>query len=241
MNAQLTASFRRQLEELRKRLRSVASAAVDEALRPSGGQANGELSNAPFHLGDGGSEEFAQDLSAALAENEAYLHQEVDDALTRLNEGLFGVCENCRENIVHERLEAMPYVRYCTKCADAIQSGLAVNLNSGRPRKPSDTLSPEGSMQESWRAAENPLTGSAGRHTVANDEHAAGEPGGGGATGGLAGSNSGDGQPQIADLQDAAGSGAFDVDEARNNPPDAPRSGRSGGAVGGTPARKRSR
>lgn len=240
MNEQTALRFRSELETLRNRLRGDAVAASAEALRPSGGQAGGELSNAPFHLGDGGSEELAQGLSAALAENEAYLHQEVDDALARLDNGCFGVCESCANVILPERLEAMPYVRYCTKCAAANQSGLDVNLDVGRPHTPADTLAPEGSMQEDWRVVENPLNGADGRHTVANDQHAAGEPGGGGATGGLAGSNSGDGEPQLADLQDEAGSGAFDVDDARNNPPDAPRSGRSGGAVGGTPARKRS-
>jgi DnaK suppressor protein len=240
MNAHDSAKYRRPLEELRNRLRGDATLVAEEARGPSGGQADGNLSNAPYHLGDGGSDEFLYDMNALLAENEAYLHQEVSDALARLDSGRFGVCESCGESVAVERLEAMPYARYCTKCADANQSGLDVNLDAGRPRTPADTLAPEGSMQEDWRVAENSLNGADGRHTVAIDEHAAGEPGGGGAMGGLAGSNSGDGEPQVADLQDAAGSGAFDVDDARDNPPEAPRSGRSGGAVGGTPARKRS-
>ena len=236
MNAQQTKRFRSQLEALRTRLRTDARKVAEQALGPSGGQGAGELSNTPFHLGDEGSEEFFHDMSAALAENETFLHREVDDALGRLDNKRFGKCESCGGDIGRERLEAIPYARYCIKCADANQSGLDVNLDAGRPRTPADMLAPEGAMRESWTARENPLTGTDDRREAAVDEHAAGEPGGGGASGGLAGSNSGDGEPEIADLQDAAGSGKFDADEGRGASRNAPRSGRSGGAVGGSPA-----
>lgn len=68
-----------------------------------------------------------------------------------------------------------------------------------------------------------------------DDHHAAGTPGGGTEIGGLAGSNYGDGEPEIEELNEAMGSGIYepegDEEEAY--------SGRSGGAVGGTPAEKR--
>jgi hypothetical protein len=168
------------------------------------------------------------------------LTSEINDALRRLDEGSYGRCESCGKQIPGARLDAMPFARYCVACAEKLQAGLDVNLNVGRPKSPSDTLVPEGAMQEDWTAARSWLTGADGRHLVANDEHAAGEPGGGGTTGGLAGANSGDGEPEISELQDEAGSGQFDVDESRDNPREAPRSGRAGGSIGGTPARKRS-
>jgi RNA polymerase-binding transcription factor DksA len=240
MNSRGHEKYRTELIELRRRLRSDADTVAGQARRPSGGQENGDLSNAPFHLADSGTDEFLHDMSAALAENEAYLWQEIADALRRINDGNFGRCEGCGQTIPRQRLDAMPYVRFCVACADRLQAGLPVNLNTGRPRSPADTLAPEGAMQEGWRRDKSDPFG-AGRNTVANDEHAVGEPGGGAAIGGLAGSNSGDGEPEVSDLQDAAGSGEFDVDDARDEErSEAPRSGRSGGAVGGTPARKRS-
>ncbi len=240
MNTRQVKRYRTQLENLRDRVRAVAWRAADDAHGPAGGQNAGDLSNAPFHLGDEGSDEFLHDMNAALAENEAFLHNEISDALGRLDAGQFGKCEACGESIAAERLEALPYVRFCIKCADENQQGLAVNLNSGRPRLPLDTIAPEGSMEEDWRPEVDAARGAGGRNVMAQDEHAAGEPGGGSAIGGLAGSNSGRGEPEVSDLQDAAGSGDFDFDEARDDPREAPRSGRSGGAVGGTPARKRS-
>lgn len=73
----------------------------------------------------------------------------------------------------------------------------------------------------------------------AGDPHAAGAAGGGSAVGGLAGTNTGDGSPENADIDAAAGSGDFDRRLDEQDPEF--YSGRAGGAVGGTPAGKRAR
>jgi hypothetical protein len=75
---------------------------------------------------------------------------------------------------------------------------------------------------------------------AARDVYAAGTAGGGLAAGGLAGTNSGDGSPEDADLEQAMGAGEHDHSGDRIAD-DEPQSGRSGGAVGGTPAGKRVR
>jgi hypothetical protein len=95
-------------------------------------------------------------------------------------------------------------------------------------------------MQEDWRTEPTPLMDSTPRRTGAAEVHAAGEAGGGTAVGGLAGSNEGHGDPAVSELQDASANGGFDVAEGRDvMHREAPSSGRTGGAVGGTPARKR--
>src|SRR5438445_7439139 len=65
------------------------------------------------------------------------------------------------------------------------------------------------------------------------DIHAVGTPGGGTASGGLAGSNVGDGDPDNANLEDAMGSGIRDTSGEDEGGP--PYAGEAGGAVGGTP------
>jgi DnaK suppressor protein len=241
MNAQTKSKLRAKLESLQARIGADARSVTQQALDPSGSQGGSELSNAPYHLADEGSEEFLHDMTAALAENEVYLLAEVQDAISRLEGHGFGQCERCGKPIAVERLEAMPYARFCVNCAASTQAGLDVNLNSGRPRGPADTLAPEGAMQEGWRPADaSGVSAVNQKNHVANDPHAAGEPGGGSALGGLAGSNAGDGSPEISDLQDAAGSGRFEAGAERDATDCVPQSGRSGGAVGGTPARKRS-
>jgi RNA polymerase-binding transcription factor DksA len=235
--------LRNRLIALLVRLQPDVMALAAETRSPSGGQAGGALTNAPMHLGDMGTEEFLHDLSTTLLENEARMVREANEALERIDDGTYGTCESCGKPIPMARLEAIPYVRLCVRCADATPSVAEANMNVGRPRNPIDTLAPEGEMNEDWRRqeveqpADSNLASTRDRNT--RDEHAAGTPGGGAASGGLAGSNEGRGEPNVADLQDAAGSGVHDADEARAENPTTPRSGRSGGAVGGTPANKR--
>jgi hypothetical protein len=71
----------------------------------------------------------------------------------------------------------------------------------------------------------------------AGDRHAAGAIGGGSAVGGLAGTNVGDGSPENADIDAAAGSGQFDA--VLDADDEDAYSGIAGGAVGGSPAGKR--
>jgi hypothetical protein len=98
----------------------------------------------------------------------------------------------------------------------------------GRPREINMTDLGWTEEQEEERPGRNPGAGS---------RHAAGTPGGGTASGGLAGTNTGDGDPDNADLDDALGSGLEDT--AGENQDDPAYGGPSGGAVGGTPAGRR--
>jgi RNA polymerase-binding transcription factor DksA len=238
-------TFRRQLEALKDRLRPEVSAITDQTLAPAGGQGTSDLSNAPFHLGDTGTEEYLHDLNATLLVNEEYLANEVQAALRRFDEGTFGRCETCGRAIAEARLQALPYARFCIKCADSGSSAPDVNYNNGRPKTADDTLAPEGEMGErEFDEVDTPfLDGIAdeNRRRDTGDVHAVGEPGGGTAIGGLAGGNGGHGDPALGELEEAMGSGNFDVSEGRDDEPDEPRSGRAGGAVGGSPANKRSK
>jgi RNA polymerase-binding transcription factor DksA len=247
MSAAKQENIRRKLEALRARLRPEVSAITEQTLAPSGGQAANELSNVPFHLGDGGTEEYLHDLNATLLENEEYMANEVQAAIKRLDDGTFGKCEMCGRDISAARLDAIPYARYCIKCADKAPRAPEANINNGRPRTPEDTLAPEGEMGESdFNPDETPFSDEiADRNRqsrrTSGGVHAVGEMGGGGPSGGLAGTNEGRGDPVVGELEEAMGSGNFDVADARDDDPDEPRAGHAGGAVGGTPAGKRAR
>lgn len=52
---------------------------------------------------------------SATADNEIIL---IGQALRRLDEGTYGVCERCGVDIEPERMQAVPYADRCTKCAD---------------------------------------------------------------------------------------------------------------------------
>lgn len=238
MNKGQLEKYRQQLEALSSRIRSDASRMVERARSPSGGSLGGELSNAPLHLGDMGTEEYLYNLNTTLLANEQYIAREARAALERMGDGTYGKCEECGKPIAKARLEAIPYARHCVVCAALYDPTPQVSLEDGRPHVPADTLAPEGEMQEDRPRRSAPMDAPPPR-IPRGDIYAAGTAGGGTAVGGLAGTNEGHGDPNIAEVQDATGSGNFDIDDDRLDP-DTPRAGPSGGAVGGTPARKRS-
>jgi RNA polymerase-binding transcription factor DksA len=245
MNRREMEKYRELLRDLIERVRGDYAALEEEARMGTGGEAGGSLSNAPMHLGDLGTEQYMQELGATLLENEREIRTEVVAALRRIDAGTYGRCENCGREIPRERLEALPYTRYCTRCSAALQAGPGVNLNEGRPTSGADTMNPhddgvlagpfEGRNQVQFTGLETDVAD----HHDEPDIHAAGTAGGGTAVGGLAGTNLGAGDPIDADLEAAAGDDRFDVEIEAEEPELGAYSGPSGGAVGGTPANKR--
>jgi RNA polymerase-binding transcription factor DksA len=237
MQRQQHKKYRTQLEAIISRATTTAQAVSDQVQTGSGD--GGNLSTTPLHLGDLGTDEFLREMNATLLENERFLLGEAREALKRLDSGAYGDCQRCGRPIAAERLTAMPYARYCVKCAEIESAVLEVNLNSGRPSGPNDTIAPEGEMDEDRRPRRRVAMDARDRSEPDPDIHATGAAGGGTALGGLAGSNIGHGDPTISQLQDATGSSNFDAEDDRIEN-EIPTAGRSGGAVGGTPARKRS-
>ena len=58
------------------------------------------------------------DVLNALDNEAKVIVQEVDNALLGIKEGTYGVCKRCGKPIAEKRLEAVPYVTLCIKCAE---------------------------------------------------------------------------------------------------------------------------
>ncbi|HMB08901.1 MAG TPA: TraR/DksA family transcriptional regulator [Isosphaeraceae bacterium] len=114
-------SFRQALLNLRVRLRGDLSQMTDEALRRDQPDASGNLSNVPLHMADIGTENYDQEFTLELIENEQDTLGEVHEALGRIDAGTFGRCEECGEPIARPRLQALPYTRHCIQCARALE------------------------------------------------------------------------------------------------------------------------
>jgi len=234
-----TDKYRAILQQLANRVGSDADGIVEQVRSGTSGKGGSDLTNAPLHLGDMGTDEYLYDMNAMLLVNEQHIVSEVRDALARMENGSFGKCENCGKAIAGARLEAIPYTRYCVECAAMQDETPQVSLEEGRPHSPRDTLAPEGEMEEDRLNRSDSLEFPTPKISR-GDVYAAGTAGGGTAVGGLAGSNQGNGEPVVAEVDDATGSGNFDIDDDRVDD-HTPQSGFTGGAVGGTPARKRAK
>src|SRR3954470_17913998 len=99
--------FRKRLLDYSARARGTAAGLEDQTRMPVGGEAAGNLSNAPMHLGDAGTEMYTQELNATLLEHEEPVMAEIAAAIDRLDNGTFGTCENCGKEIPEGRLEAI--------------------------------------------------------------------------------------------------------------------------------------
>jgi len=238
--------FRKLLLDYAATARVTANSLEDQARSATGGEASGNLSNVPLHLGDLGTGMFNQEISATLLAHEEHVVQEIDAALARIDNGTFGTCENCGKAILVGRLEALPYARHCTACSETLGDETPANLNVGRQTASNESTD---MLRERQRTGETtPADVDIDEAATTNqrskrshvDRHAAGTAGGGTAIGGLAGTNIGEGSVDTADLENATASGEFDHEDDASDD-ETPYSGRTGGAVGGTPASKRAR
>jgi RNA polymerase-binding transcription factor DksA len=115
-------AFQQQLNALRDRHNGDVSHLADEALRRTGSGASGNLSNMPIHMADLGTDNFEQEFTLSLMQNEEQLLGEIGAALERIKQGKFGQCEECEGAIPKARLQAVPYARHCVECARKLET-----------------------------------------------------------------------------------------------------------------------
>lgn len=76
------------------------------------GRGSGSLSKLPQHMADAGSDTYDQTLNLDLAAGQRKLLKEIDDALVRIENKTYGICELLGKPISKERLENTPWARY---------------------------------------------------------------------------------------------------------------------------------
>ena len=127
------AHFKKILLLHRGRIGGDVSQLSDEALKASRQDAAGDLSSMPIHMADIGSDNFEQEFTLSLLQNGEEVLIEIDAALKRIEEGTYGVCEQCAQDplkagkasatIPKERLKAIPWTRHCVEHARLAEEG----------------------------------------------------------------------------------------------------------------------
>ena len=80
------------------------------------GPSSGEASVSGTHLGDAGSDAYDRDFALNLLSQEQDALQEIQAALERITEGIYGICGISGKKIPQARLEAMPIARLTVEC-----------------------------------------------------------------------------------------------------------------------------
>ena len=114
-------TYKDRLLVMRARLRGDVSAMADAALRKTRSEANGDLSSMPIHMADIGSDNFEQEFTLSLMENDEETLGQIESALERIEEGVYGRCTECGGIVPKMRLNAIPHTPFCVKCAEKIQ------------------------------------------------------------------------------------------------------------------------
>ena len=69
-----------------------------------------------MHQADAGSDAYDRDFALSMLSKEQGSLYEIDEALKRIEDGSYGVCDLCEKPIRHDRLEALPFTRYTVEC-----------------------------------------------------------------------------------------------------------------------------
>ena len=92
----------------------IKSIAHDASTSPR--DASGDLSAYTIHMADMAADTYERELSMNIVSSEQEILYQIDDALKRLDDGSFGICQQCNQTITMSRLRAVPYASLCIDC-----------------------------------------------------------------------------------------------------------------------------
>jgi DnaK suppressor protein len=67
---------------------------------------------------------YSKNVMLAVSENESKQLTLIDQALMRIDDKEYGLCQNCEKEINSKRLAALPWARYCLDCQELLEQGL---------------------------------------------------------------------------------------------------------------------
>lgn len=106
-------TYEKLLWELRDRITEEMSFLSGDNVSSNGQNGNGrDISRSGGDAGDQGAANFDREFALNLMSSESDIIYEIDQALQRIKDGTYGICEMSGKPIEKERLKAIPYARY---------------------------------------------------------------------------------------------------------------------------------
>lgn len=91
---------------------------INKTMKSSSSLPSGEPSGDIY---DQASSERDRELGLLLNDREREKLRNIDEALLRIEEGEYGICEECGCDIPLGRLKVMPFAHYCVRCKEDIE------------------------------------------------------------------------------------------------------------------------
>ena len=122
MNKRKMASFQKILLKEKEVLEKQYRDLEEGNLHASQSEASGEM---PFEedYAASGTTTFERERDLSLSENVKDILKRVNEALERIDNGTFAICQMCSQNIPEERLKALPYANLCISCKQKEEKG----------------------------------------------------------------------------------------------------------------------
>ncbi|BCJ86050.1 TraR/DksA C4-type zinc finger protein [Effusibacillus dendaii] len=130
LNSEQLRELRRSLEQEMNDIRDRLDANERYGIPDSMPDHSGELSMYDNHPADIGDELFERGKDLALRDADSLRLVEIDEALERMEDGTYGICTHCGQEIPYERLEAQPAAEFCITCQEKAEEH---QIESNRP------------------------------------------------------------------------------------------------------------
>jgi len=108
-------TLEKRLVEERQRVAERAGRHDDEI---ASSDQDGDLTTYPLHLADEGTDTMEQEQDLLMRSRDGQHMALIDNALRKVykESDRYGICENCGRDIPYERLEMVPWTRFCLEC-----------------------------------------------------------------------------------------------------------------------------
>ena len=109
------------LLELRTHVKEELALHTSETLKQSSKDNSGDLSGYGSHQADAGTETFDRDFALGILSNEQDALNEIEEAIYRIKDGTYGICEETGKPINKERLTVVPFTRFSLEGQEAFE------------------------------------------------------------------------------------------------------------------------
>ena len=118
---QFRASIEKRMEEIAEDMGDIHDGILD-----NGNDSEGSSQESVFsvHMADAGTDSFEQEKNYILMGRESDYYKNLEVALDRVDDGIFGLCKICEELIPEERMLEVPNATKCVGCKEKEKLGL---------------------------------------------------------------------------------------------------------------------
>jgi DnaK suppressor protein len=119
--AQFRISIEKRMEEIAEDMGDIHDGILD-----NGNNSEGLSQDSVFsvHMADAGTDSFEQEKNYILMGRESDYYKNLEIALDRIDDGIFGICKICSELIPEERMLEVPNATKCVGCKEKEKLGL---------------------------------------------------------------------------------------------------------------------